>query len=50
MLLLLMPHATKKLPNEIINVVARRYATTKIKNEPARATTDENGKLNSSIT
>ena len=35
--------------NKITNVVAQRYATTKIKNKPACTTTGENGKLNSNI-
>ena len=35
----------KKKDKQVNNVVAQRYATTKCKNEPARAATDENGKL-----
>ena len=35
----------KKKDEQDNDVVARRYATTKCKNEPARTATDENGKL-----
>ena len=35
----------KKKDKQDNDVVARRYATTECNNEPARAATDENGKL-----